>query len=63
MVWIPPVAVRHAKELLRDRFLLVRFQMALRNQLNSLLRKRNLLLFPSSLLFTQQGYAYLEGSA
>jgi transposase len=59
-VWIPPASVRHAKELLRHRFLLMRFRTALRNQLGALLGKRNLQP-PTKSLFTRAGKAYLEG--
>jgi len=58
-VWIPPVELRHAKELLRYRFLLVRFRTALRNSLGALLRKRNLQP-PTKTLFSRAGRAYLQ---
>ncbi|MFQ5817629.1 MAG: IS110 family transposase [Terriglobia bacterium] len=58
-VWIPPVALRHAKELLRHRVLLLRFRTALRNSLGALLQKRNLQP-PRGTLFTRSGYAYLN---
>jgi len=50
---------RPAKELLRHRFLLLRFRTAVRNSLGALLRKRNLQP-PTKKLFTRGGRAYLE---
>ncbi len=59
-VWIPPAPLRHAKELLRHRFLLMRFRTALRNQIGALLSKRNLQP-PTRSTFTRAGRTYLEG--